>query len=160
MKILKLKSLCLLVVSAFSSGVLAKLEAGAAQATSAGVPVSAEVRKSIEVIYAIVPRSALPKAIVDSAAAMQEEVKITAPGGGGQLIKDFAAVVFITNHSGISPLNGVLRVWMPAIGPVDINVFSISSKAPSVFVVDGGATSDNFFTKVKKTEWVMLNVRP
>jgi hypothetical protein len=119
---------------------------------------SAENKQKVEIVYAIVPRSVLSKVVDDQVAALTEEAKLLSTDDHRRVITNFSTVVFVTNHSGRSPLTGMLRVWTIG-GPVTIEAHSLAvSRRSSVYVIDGGDSGGFFWKKDKRAEWVSLKV--
>ena len=123
---------------------------------------SAENKQKVEIVYAIVPKSALPNVVNDPAAALSEEAKLLSTDVQRRVIimirQPCSTVVFVTNHSHISPLFGTFRVWTIG-GPVNVEAHRLSNREPSVYVIDGGGSGGMFWLKDKRAEWVSLKVR-
>jgi hypothetical protein len=119
---------------------------------------SAEEKQKVEIVYAIVPRSALSKVVDDQGAALAEETKLLSTDDQRRIISNFSTVVFVTDHSHLAPLTGILRVWTIG-GPVTVEAHSLASGGrASVYVIEGGGTGGLFWKKNKRAEWVSLKV--
>ena len=122
---------------------------------SADVP--AEIRRGVEVVYAVVPRADLGEAVASPAAALAAEARFRAATAGAPSVTDLSIIVFVRNPTKATPLYGRLRVHIP--DPIELEIASMAQRAYSIFVVDTGGVSYAAGNPRKHHEWVSLKVR-
>lgn len=132
----------------------------AASLSSCTAEVSDEEKMAVEVVYAVVPRSALPLAVAHREAALAEEAKLYGGSNRSGVLRDFSVVVFVTSHAKSSPLTGTVRLWMPTVGWKELEISSVPVHATGIYVIDGGGASDSLQRFTKKTRWKTLRVLP
>lgn len=126
--------------------------------SSCSSEVSASDQAAVEVIYAVVPRTALPRAVVSPEAALAEEAKLYDGPNRPAVLRDFSVVLFISSHAKPSPLTGTLRIWMPTVGWQEVELPSVPVRTTGIYVIDGGGHSESLQRFTKKWEWKTLRV--
>ncbi len=128
-----------------------------ARAGLGSADVSAEIRRGVEVVYAVVPRADLAAAVASPAAALAAEARFRTATAGAPSVTDLSIVVFVRNPTKTTPLFGRLRVHIP--DPIELEIPSLAQRAYSIFVVDTGGVSYAAGNPRKHHEWVSLKVR-